>query len=446
MNALRSGLRVSTRVLIAAGVVISGMTGGYAQFAEADITVLYTIQSGTPGDNYGFVAESIGDLNGDGASEIIVGATNDASGGTLAGKAYVYSGADGALIHTLSGGPFERMGHGVAGVGDTNLDGYPDYAVTGPGTFGGPGAQPGRLVVVSGADHSILIDIDGPGDRSFFGYDVGAAGDVNGDGAGDVIVGAPLDSTSAFFAGRVHVISGIDGSTLWTADGVRAQAFQGTGVSGVDDQNGDGVPDQAVGAIGDGNFATGQAYVLDGVDGSILRTLKSKQQTGFAFGDFFVQDAGDVDNDGIHDIYVGDYADTDAGPGAGRAYVFFGGTDDRRIFDSEGPGNGFGIGRGAGDVDDDSHDDLVIAAYTSSAGAPGAGKMYVYSGRNGKLVRTMTGTVANEQMGFDALAVGDVNGDGLIDFLITGVNTQTGTGRGHVIAGNPAPGPGEGPQ
>jgi hypothetical protein len=402
-----------------------------AQFVEPDVSVLYTLTSDQPNDGFGFVAEAIGDINGDGASEIIVGALRNSQGGPLAGKALVYSGRDGALLHAVTGAPFNRLGHAVGGVGDVDADGVPDYAVGGPGTPGAPFPQLGRLLVISGATHTILVDRSGPAHLSFFGYDLSGAGDVNQDGRADVIIGAPFHSLAGQFSGSATLISGADGATLRTIPGPAPQAGFGSAVSRVKDQTGDGLDDHAVGAFGAGNFQTGEAYVLSGADGSIVRTLKAKQQTGFQFGNFFVHDAGDIDADGQGDIYVGDYADSGAGPGSGLGYVFLGGRDERRLFIPEEPGSGLGPGRGAGDVDGDGHDDLVIAAYLSSAGASLGGKMFVYSGRNGKVIRTMTGNVAGERLGFDALAVGDVNGDGKVDFLITGVTTA------HLILGHP---------
>ncbi|HKY34073.1 MAG TPA: integrin alpha [Candidatus Polarisedimenticolia bacterium] len=416
------------RLAVLAAAAAAGIAPAAAQFVEPDVSVLYTLTSDQPGDGFGFVAEAIGDLDGDGASEIAIGAPRNSSGGPQAGKVFVHSGRDGSLLHTVAGAPFNRLGHGVTGLGDVDADGVPDYAVSGPGSFGGPFPQLGRVMMISGATHSVLADRSGPSHFSFFGYDIGRAGDVDQDGRPDLIVGAPFHSAAGQFSGSIHLISGRDGSTLRTHPGSGPQVFFGTGVSRVADQDGDGRDEHAVGASGGGTFRTGEAYILSGSDGSIQRVLKAKQQTGFAFGDFFVHDAGDIDADGKGDIYVGDYADAN---GAGLGYVFYGGRDDRRLFPPESATDGLGPGRGAGDVDGDGHDDLVIAAFTSGAGAPGAGKMFVFSGRNGKVIRTMTGTAAGELLGFDALAVGDVNGDGRIDFLITGTTTA------HLILGNP---------
>src|SRR5262249_49477597 len=160
-------------------------------FLEPDVSVLYSLHAEAAGNQFGYVGAAIGDLNGDGASEILIGAPRNAAGGNQAGRAYVFSGRDGTLLNTVTGGPFERMGSGVTGVGDVNGDGVPDYAVSGTGTPGAPPPQIGHLLVLSGRDHSVIYDIRRGGHLSFFGYDINAAGDVNGDGTPDIIVGAP---------------------------------------------------------------------------------------------------------------------------------------------------------------------------------------------------------------------------------------------------------------
>ncbi|MEZ4359738.1 MAG: hypothetical protein R3B48_06120 [Kofleriaceae bacterium] len=385
----------------------------WAQFVEPDVHVLYTLRAEVPGDSFGWVAERLGDLDRDGASDFVVGAPGSNAGGALAGRAYVYSGRTGALLQTITGQAGDRLGFSTAGPGDLDRDGRPDYVVGGLG----------RVLALSGRDHHVLFDLRVPGEA--FGYDVGAAGDVNRDGHPDVIVGAITAAVGGVrLFGKVYAVSGKDGQILWTHEGHVAQGLLGTGVSGIDDLDGDGVPEQAVGARG-----AGQAYVLSGRDGTLLRTMAPDPTAG-AFGDFFVHDAGDVDRDGRRDILVGDYADNEAGAGAGKAYVYSGRTGDPLwVLQGATAGDGFGIGRGIGDVNHDHHADLFLASYNSSAGAPSGGKLYLYSGKDGRALRTMTGSVAGAQLGFDAVGLGDVNRDRRTDLLVTGVDVA------HVVAG-----------
>jgi FG-GAP repeat protein len=432
MNRLAIRAARSAAVLaLAVGTSFWPSSPAHAQFLEPGVQVLYSLQAEAPGDFFGFMAGAVGDLNGDGASELIIGAFQNAAGGPFAGRAYVYSGRDGALLNVVTGSASNRLGFSVAGVGDINKDGFPDYAVGGPGRFNAPAPQNGRVIVLSGKDHSVIYDLAGT-HRSFFGYDVNAAGDVNGDSYPDIIAGAPLVSESAFFAGRVFTISGRDGSTLWHQDGISQESFLGTGVSGVADLDGDGLPEQAVGASGvvNGRRQSGQAYVLRGQNGAFLRTLKPSS-TACDFGDFYVHASDDVNGDAVPDIYVADFCDNRLGPLTGRAYVFSGSGEEKlRVFNGEIAGDSFGAGRPVHDLDGDGVPEFIISANLSDAAAEDGGKTYLFSGKTGKILRTMTGTVPHLELGFDALPLGDVNGDGRTDFLLTGIDVA------YVVAGD----------
>ncbi len=408
--------RLTTRSAILACVLALALsTGAHAQFLEPEVTVLATHLAESSGDFFGWVAESIGDLDGDGAPEYVIGAISNAGGGASAGKAYVYDGASHSLLITHVGAAGERVGFGVGGRGDANGDGTPDYLIGAPAFFGN-GVTP-RVLVISGADHTTIHELSGaPG--SLFGFDVGFVDDANGDGRDDVVVGALTAGANA--EGRVDLISGADGSTLWSVSGTTAFGLLGSAVTGLDDLNKDGVPE-----VGAGEVNVGVAHVFDGTDGTVLRTLTPEPTAG-AFGQFFIHDAGDVDKDKVGDIYVGDFGDSIGG----RGYVFSGKKDEvLHVFDAENPGDGLGIGRGAGDVDGDKRADLLLGAYLNSDGAAQGGKCSLYSGKTGDLIRTFTLTVPNGQLGFDVVTLGDVTADGVTDFLLTGLD------RAYVVAG-----------
>jgi hypothetical protein len=270
---------------------------------------------------------------------------------------------------------------------------------------------------------------------------------LNGDDFGDFLVGAARTN----LMGRVYAYSGQDGSVLWSVDALGAGYGLGSAAGKVGDITGDGVPEVVFGAFGapgashDPKNGGGQAFVYDGTDGSLIYTLKPTGTAG-VFGLFFASGAGDVNNDGFPDIFVGDFADS-RGSGvalqpSGQAYVFSGKDGSRlRIFNAESRGEGLGPGRGIGeDVNGDGYGDFIIAGYTNSDTAPSSGKVYIYSGQNGQIIRTYTGTIANDWLGAEAFAMGDVNGDGLVDYMLTayglafaGVNG----GSAYLVAGTP---------
>lgn len=412
---------------LASTVLPLGVHAAHPNFEEPEVDVLYSLFGEQPGDSFGWVADPLGDISGDGVSDLITSAPFRVDGGgNLIGKVYVYSGADGALLFEEEG-PFagERAGYSATSAGDVNNDGIPDY-VYGSRT---------RVRVRSGADHALLHEWVMPGEG--FGFDTASAGDLDGDGHDDVIVGAPFAGYGGPSAGRLYAFSGADGSVLWTFDG-QAGWLNGLGVGKVGDVNGDGVPDVVTAAHGALPNFKGAAFVLSGADGSVLLDLVPQTPSPSAngqstFGRFHCHGAGDVDLDGIPDVYVGDFnakggnqnpnsPNSTGGFGKGRAFVYSG-ADGSIIHNirAENFGDGMGPGRGVPDVDGDGHADLFVAAYAFGEGDnQDVGKGYLFSGVDGAVLRTMTGRTPGEFVGVDALSVHDVNGDGLTDYALTG--------------------------
>lgn len=387
-----------------------------------------TIVGESPGDQFGWLMDVVGDVDGDGAADFVVGAPTSDAGGDNAGRAYVYSGATGALLHTFTGSAGQRMGFAVDGAGDVDGDGIPDAVV------GGPAGGSGRVVVISGSDGSIIHDIAGENTGDNFGRSVGRLGDVNADGFADFLATAPGNDTGGSETGKVYVVDGATGSFLATmSPQIPGEEF-GSAVGGIGDLTGDGVPDFAVGA----SNATGggRIYVLSGADGETVLFSIAAPPAVQDLGLFWLNSPGDIDGDGLNDIFAPDIAGGSAGSGAGRAFVFSG-ADGSTLIDmtGEAAGDQFGMGRGIEDVNDDGVGDLFVAAWLNDQGGSNAGKAYVFSGADGSLLRSFVSTSPGENLGFDAIGIGDVTDDGIADFLISGGLSPTSPGRIHVVSG-----------
>ena len=360
-------------------------------------------------DQFGWIARNIGDVDGDRVPDVVTSAPTKAIGGAGAGRVYVYSTKAGRLLWSADGHPGDQLGTGIEGAGDTNHDGIPDVIASAPGG--------GYAKVYSGKDGRVLLTLEAEGKSDNFGQHASGAGDVNHDGYADVIVGAPANSAGGDGAGRAYVFSGKDGSKLLTLTGRHAQDGFGSAVAGYADR---GRIILMVGAPGAGPKHAGVTYVYNALSPTPQFEIDA-DDTGHALGAMFLSIPGDVDGDGVPDVYASDWSNTAKGPSTGRVYVHSG-KDGRRLLTLTGEtaGEGFGTSPSvAGDVDHDGHADLIVGAWQYAGAAVSGGRAYLYSGRDGHLIKTFTSRIPGDTFGFDAVAMGDVNGEGMNDFLIT---------------------------
>lgn len=457
--------------------VVFGRTTGFSQsldLAKLNGTDGFVLNGIDPFDNSGISVSSAGDVNGDGIDDLIIGAFGaDPNAIDGAGESYVVfgrttgfnasldlntlNGANGFVLNGIDSN--DQSGRSVSSGGDINGDGFDDiiigafradpngmstagesYVVFGGLSVGTTGSI--ELSALNGSNGFVLrgINVD---DRS--GFSVSSAGDINGDGFDDIIIGAYLaDIDENSNAGESYVLFGglsvgftgsldfsiLNGTNGFSLIGIDLGDVSGTSVSSAGDVNGDGFDDIIIGAPfadPDGESNAGESYVVFGgasigsshtIDLSALDGSSGFRLNGIDSGDISgmsVSSAGDFNGDGFDDIIIGAYAaDPNGINAAGESYLVFGsasvGFSGILNLSTLNGSNGFilnGIngndqsGRSVsavGDVNGDGFDDLIIGAYLADPnGVTDAGKSYVVFGRD-----------------LDMPCPGDTNGDGML--------------------------------
>ncbi|MCE9595678.1 MAG: FG-GAP-like repeat-containing protein [Planctomycetes bacterium] len=272
------------------------------------------------------------------------------------------------------------------------------------------------------------------GDRC--GESVAGAGDVDADGFDDVIVGIPGD---AALTGLAVVYSGRTHALLHSFSGPAPASAFGGFVRHAGDVNADGYGDVIVGALRDDTAGVdfGSASVFSGLDGTRLHYFTGPSKLCY-FG--VVSGAGDVDADGYDDLVVGAYFDKTTGPQSGSAFVYSGKTGAQIWkFSGDSPGDLLGLAvDGAGDVDRDGHADILVAAPYDGAFLPSAGTVRIYSGRDGSAILTIHGESAFDNLGSSVSSAGDVNADGWPDVILGASGASVGgvqNGAAYVYSG-----------
>ncbi|MFT7619008.1 MAG: hypothetical protein ACI97A_002656 [Planctomycetota bacterium] len=454
-------------------------SGSVYVFSGLNGSLIHVFHGAAPGDRFGASANATADLNHDGKSDLVVGAPESALNGAKSGQIYVYSGYEGTEMDSIAGSqagdqfgtsldvlpggggdfladivvgasgadsngidsgnvstfngfspfmnstqfngsnPNDFLGGAVAGAGDVNGDGFDDY-IAGARGDNTNGNDAGSATVISGFDHSVLYVFHGDTSDSWFGWAVDGAGDVNGDGFDDLIVGALHDATMGPGTGMFRIFSGLDGQVLLTKHGVAPVFNLGSSVSALGDLDQDGFDDFVVGARSTGTNGpqSGSAHVYSGSTGTVMFTFNG----GSAFAQFgsSVSCAGDVNGDGVNDIVVG--APTDNSTSlfrAGRVRIYSGvdGSIIQTLFGNAAQGK-FGLSvDGVGDVNRDGFDDIIVGSPSNQNVGLFAGNARVFSGADGSILHNIKGS-PGIQLGNSVAGTGDVNGDGSPDYLV----------------------------
>lgn len=327
------------------------------------------------GDRFGVSVSSVGDINGDGIDDLIVGAYEANPTGTNTGAAYVFFGKTGAFVgdfglsrlngsngfRITGGAEDDAFGFSVSAAGDVNGDGFDDVIV-GAYRADGSAANTGAAYVLYGKGTAFAASIsvnslngnngfkiNGAQGNDQIGFAVSSAGDFDGDGLDDLLIGSYGASPNGPLSGETYVVMGnaggfgssldlsdLDGTNGFRISGVSANDRSGAAVSSAGDINGDGRDDLIIGApTAPGGESLGETYVvygtagvqeanldlssLDGINGFKIIGELSQEQTGFSVGS-----AGDVNGDGLDDILVGAFQADPNGTDSGSAYLIFG--------------------------------------------------------------------------------------------------------------------------
>jgi hypothetical protein len=416
--------------------MFTGASPAAPQWLEPDAVSLRQVDSPESGDLFGWLVLPLGDVNADGVPDFATGAPFSSTGGASSGgRVSVRSGADGhEFWFGFTGLQSAIMGYTLEAYRDVDGDGAMDFFAAAPFN----GASGGIVRLYSGRTGAILQPFSLV-PNSNFGTSISASGDFNGDGVNDIAIGASADDTVGLNAGRVYVYSGVNFTLITAINPPEAGLGSfGDALEFIGDISSppDGRDELAAGIRLVGSTAPGRIYALEynGSTVSVRYTINDVSLSGSLDSDRLTG-GRDVDGDGVNDLLLGQLnlstAQLHSGATGALLHSFTGD-----------PSTQFGSGSIIPDISGDGVPDLILGARSNDLGANNGGRVYLYSGADYSLLRTMTCTFVSRAFGADADAFGDLDGDGALDFVIgASGSSQGGPGQVQIMRGDAPPAP-----
>jgi len=443
---------------------------GYGTPAQAmSSTPDWSISSDINTIQFGKSVASAGDVNGDGYDEVIIGTHQyDGSYGSQ-GKAQLYYGSSTGLSTSigwsaLGGQNGAWLGWLVGSAGDVNGDGYDDVFVSAMKYSNGQ-TEEGKVWVYHGSSSGLSTtaawSVEGDQANAWFGYSTASAGDVNGDGYDDLIVGAGKYDNGNTDEGKVWVYhgssSGLSTTAAWSVEGDQDSAVMGRSASTAGDVNGDGYDDVIVGAslYDNGQTDEGKVWVYPGSSSGLSTTASWSFESDQASAVLGVSSttAGDINGDGYDDVIVGASLYDNGHTDEGKVWVFHGSstglsTTAAWSVESNQYYGWLGLDNAAtaGDINGDRYDDIIVGASKFDVSGTDGGRVWVYKGSSSGLESSAYLTLNGgcdywppecDNLGYGVGSAGDVDGNGVDEIIASAPYNNYPYGKVYVHYGDP---------